>query len=144
VIQSAEPEWHFTPGHCTCPPLVSPQEKSSLGFWERKTAGSQREEVMMSLYAIPSQQEALDETRASAENTRKGTCRFEKNQIGDESYLMDCSAVILDQKTKYMGGPFTISVRKDNFIIAVSGDSQETLIRFANYALRQLPSSRLN
>ena len=139
AIKNDESDWTYTAAHCTCPPLISPQESASLGIWSRRDKKGEIEELIMDIYKIPSVEEAVQFIRGYDSDTYKGPCRVQKYQLGDEASLLDCSAVHISENTKVMGGPIALWLRKDNFLISVNGNSEGTVVRFAKYALRTLP-----
>jgi hypothetical protein len=141
-IKDEDTEWHYIPGHCTCPPLISAQESSSLGTWERKGRKGEVEQVLVWIYQEPTTREAVGWMKTFSELAEKRTCHTEKTKVGDESYLSDCSTEKRDNETKLIGGPIGLWVRKDNFLISVNGNSKETVLGFGRYALRTFPVSR--
>jgi hypothetical protein len=139
AIKNDEADWNYTPGHCTCPPLISPQESANLGIWERRDKKGELEQLIMEIYEIPSVGEAFKFIRGYDSDTYKGPCRVQRYELGDEASLLDCSAVHISENTKVFGGPMVLWLRKDNFLISVNGNSEGTVVRFAKYALRVLP-----
>ena len=91
----------------------------------------------MSIYEIPTQQQAINEIRATSGNVLKGSCA-ESEALGDESYLIDCAAQRGDPGTSVIGGPFSIWTRKDKFLINVNSNTKEVAVRFTKYALANL------
>lgn len=137
AVKAKESGWDFIPGICTCPPMFSGQKSQSVGKWERTIDGGEREVVMMDIYEIDSAEEASEGMRRYDRGELGASCRIEKYRLGDEAYRLFCP----NDPSNTIKVSNSISMRKGNYIIQVAGGDQETVERFAKYALDQLPAN---
>jgi hypothetical protein len=137
AVEAKESGWDFTPGVCTCPPLVKGQRSQSVGTWEREAEGGGREVIFMDVYEIGSAEEAAEWMKGFDRRELGAECRVEKQTLGDEAYRLNCPINPRDT----VKANISISFRKGNYIVEVLGADGETVERFAKYALSRLPAT---
>ena len=133
-IKKQEPGWDYTPGVCTCPPLVAGQLSHDVGTWERELKGGKREVLYMDIYKIATAEEAADWIGKFGRGEMGMVCQISKYELSDEAYILECP----DDPRNTINLRNSIYYRKDNFIVEVRGQSQKTVERFARYALLRL------
>jgi hypothetical protein len=82
AVEAKESGWDFTPGVCTCPPLVKGQKSQSVGTWEREAEGGGREVIFMDVYEIGSAEEAAEWMKGFDRRELGSECRVEKQTLG--------------------------------------------------------------
>lgn len=137
-IKRKEPEWRYTIGFCTCPPLLPSQVANDVAQWDRKRANGTREVVAMQIYTIASRTEAIDFMKKFASGRYQGHSRIYKYQLGDEAFLLDYSDVKTESNV-ILKNPMTLWIRQGNFVIIIYGELPGVVLRFAHYALTNLP-----
>ena len=137
-VKRKEPQWRYLMGFCECPPLLPSQLADDFAEWERKRANGTQERVAMQIYTIASRTEAIDFMKNFASGRYQGHSRMNKYQLGDEAFLLDYSAVNIDPNAN-LKNPITLWIRRDNFVLNIDGELPGTVIRFARYALANLP-----
>jgi hypothetical protein len=131
AIKRKEPGWGYTPGVCTCPPLVRSQLSHDVGIWVRKDEEGNRESISIDIYKIAITEEAVEYMNDIGRGRHGTRCQLEVYELGDEGYVFKCPSSFKS----------VVYYRKGDFIVQVSGDSQDIVERFARYALAGLPAS---
>jgi hypothetical protein len=133
-IKKKEPDWRYVMGFCTCPPLLPSQISDDVADWFRKRVDSTSEQVAMQIYMIGNQKEAVDFMSRFSSGRFRAHSVIHKYELGDEAFLIEYSA-------EDIKNPIQLWMRKDKFVIHIDGALPGTVIRFAQYALKDLPSS---
>jgi hypothetical protein len=137
-IKRKEPEWRYIMGFCTCPPLLPSQVNDDLAVWNRKRANGTRERVGLQIYTIGSRSEAVDFMKNFASGRYRGHSRIYEYQLGDEAFLLDYSDVKTGPNVT-LKNPLSLWIRQGNFVLNIYGELPGTVLRFARYALTNLP-----
>jgi hypothetical protein len=95
----------------------------------------------MQVYTIASRTEAIDFMKKFATGRYQGRSRMQKYQLGDEAFLLDYSDVKTEPNVK-LKNPISLWIRQGNFVINIDGELPGTVLRFARYALTNLPSNQ--
>ena len=133
-IKKKEPDWRYVMGFCTCPPLLPSQIYDDVASWSRGRADSRSEWVAIQIYLIGNKKEAIDFLSRFGSGRARIHSSIQKYELGDEAFLIDKTA----EKT---ANPIEMWMRKDHFIIHIDGSLPGTVIRFAQYTLKDLPVS---
>ena len=138
AVEAKEAGWEFAPAFCTCESLFKTQISHSVGLWERTTQEGERETIQMDIYQVESAKEASEWMRQRYERMESGAiCRDEAVPLGDVAYQTSCP----DDPRNKIRVTTLITLRRGNYIVQVRGGNQETVERFARYALGELPAS---
>ncbi len=92
----------------------------------------------MQIYRIGSQKEISDFMKGFRTQRWTGGARVQKYDLGDEAYLVDDSQKNNGSIVK-IANPVQIWMRKNNLVLNIDGELEGTVIRFAQYALQDLP-----
>ena len=132
-VKKKEPHWRYVMGFCTCPPLLPSQISDDVAVWSRKRVDSTSEWVAMQIYVIGKQEEAIDFVSRFGSGRLRVHSSIQKYDLGDEAFLIS-----YDSSGK-IKNPIQMWMRKDKFIVHIDGALAGTVIRFAQYALQNLP-----
>jgi len=132
-IKKKEPDWRYVMGFCTCPPLLPSQISEDVADWSRKRA-DKSEWVAMQIHLIGNQKEAVEFMSHFSSGRSRAHSVIHKYELGDEAFLIEYSAADIKN-------PIQLWMRKDKFIVHLDGALPGTVIRFAQYALKNLPVS---
>lgn len=133
-IKKKESDWRYGMGFCTCPPLLPSQISDDVADWSRKGVNGKREWVAMQIYVIGNQKEAIDFMSHFSPGRLRARSFEYKYPLGDEAFLIEYSAGDIKN-------PSQMWMRKDKFIVHLDGALPGTVIRFAQYALKDLPTN---
>jgi len=132
-IKKKEPDWRYVMGFCTCPPLLPSQISEDVADWSRKRADGKSEWVAMQIHMIGNQKEAIEFMSSFSSGRFRAHSVIHKYPLGDEAVLIEYSA-------EDIKNPIQMWMRKDKFIVHLDGALPGTVIRFAQYALKNLPT----
>jgi hypothetical protein len=126
VIKSKEPNWHSIRGIQSGRVPRMPSEKILVtSLWERRRKSGKREGVSVNMYEVSSASEAASWLKPISVGDVASGWKSAKYQIGDEAYL-----------SKFRNGRrYSLSFRKDNIVVEVSGESLDSVHRFAQYVV---------
>jgi hypothetical protein len=102
-----------------------------VGSWERKDEEGNREFVDIDIYKIAITEEAVEYMNDIGRGRHGTRCQLGGYELGDGGYVFKCPSSFKS----------VIYYRQGDFIVQVSGDSQDITERFARYALAGLPAS---
>jgi hypothetical protein len=124
TIRSKEPGWKYVRGIQSGRIRLVPSERTLVASsWERQLKGGGRESLYLNIYEVDSPSEAARWLRPISEGKVAAGWRVEKINIADEAYL----------STFRDGRLHSISFRRGNIIVEVSGGSLSAVRRFAPY-----------
>jgi hypothetical protein len=132
-VKKKEPDWRYVMGFCTCPPLLPSQISDDVADWSRKRADGQSEWVAMQIHTIGNQKEAIEFMNQFSSGLSRVHSVIHKYELGDEAFLIEYSAADIKNPTQMW-------MRKDKFIVHLDGALPGIVIRFAQYALKNLPT----
>ena len=126
VIKNREPHWRYIRGVQSGRVPGAPGEKILVtSLWERRRKGGKREAVSVNIYEASSASEAGNRLRPMSAGETAPRWRVEKYPIADEAYI-----------SKYQNGRrYALHFRKDEIVVEVSGESLDSVKRFAQYVL---------
>jgi hypothetical protein len=133
-VKKKEPDWRYVMGFCTCPPLLPSQISDDVADWSRKRADGKSEWVAMQIHMIGNQKEAIEFMNHFNSGRSRAHSVIHKYELGDEAFLIEYSAGDIKNPTQMW-------MRKDKFIVHLDGGLPGTVIRFAQYALKNLPTN---
>jgi hypothetical protein len=133
-VKKKEPDWRYVMGFCTCPPLLPSQISDDVADWSRKRADGKSEWVAMQIHVIGNQKEAIEFMSHFGSGRSRARSVIRKYELGDEAFLIEYSAGDIKN-------PSQMWMRKDKFIVHLDGALPATVIRFAQYALKNLPTN---
>jgi hypothetical protein len=126
MIKNKEPNWRYIRGIQSGRVPKVPSEKILVtSLWERKRKNGKREGVGVNIYEVSSASEAGSWLKPINAGEVASGWRVEKYQIGDEAYL-----------SKFQNGRgYSLQFRKNNIVVEVSGESLDSVKRFAQYVV---------
>ncbi len=126
IIKNKEPNWRYIRGIQSGRVPRVPSEKILVtSLWERKRKNGKREGVSVNIYEVSSVSEAGRWLNPISAGEVTSSWKVEKYQIGDEAYL-----------SKFQNGRrYSLHFRKNNIVIEVSGESLDSVKRFAQYVV---------
>ena len=126
IIKNKEPNWRYIRGIQSGHVPRVPSEKILVtSLWERRRKGGKREGVSVNLYEVSSASEAESWLKPISAGDVALGWKVEKYQVGDEAYL---------SKSRN-GRRFSLHIRKNNIVVEVSGESLDSVKRFARYVV---------
>jgi hypothetical protein len=126
IIENKEPNWRYIRGIQSGRVPRVPSEKILVtSLWERKRKNGKREGVSVNIYEVSSAVEAGSWLSPIKAGEGASGWKVEKYQIGDEAYL-----------SKFQNGRrYSLHFRKNNIAVEVSGESLNSVKRFAQYVV---------
>jgi hypothetical protein len=126
TIKNIEPNWRYIRGIQSGRVPRVPSEKILVtSLWERKRKNGKREGVSVNIYEVSSASEAKSWLNPIGGGEVASGWKVEKYQIGDEAYL-----------SKFQNGRrYSLHFRKNNIVVEVSGESSDSVKRFAQYVV---------
>jgi hypothetical protein len=125
-IKDKEPNWRYIRGVQSGRAPGAPSEKILVtSLWERKRKNGKREGVGVNIYEVSSASEAGSRLKSISAGEVASGWRVEKYQIGDEAHL-----------SKFRNGRrYSLQFRKNNIVVEVSGESLDSVKRFAQHVV---------
>lgn len=126
IIKDKEPNWRYIRGIQSGRVPRVPSEKILVtSLWERKRKDGKREGVNVNIYEVSSASEAGNWLKPISAGDVATGWKVEKYQIGEEAYL-----------SKFQNGrSFSLHIRKNNVVVEVSGESLDSVKRFAQHVV---------
>ncbi len=126
IIKNKEPNWRYIRGVQSGRVPRVPSEKILVtSLWERNRKNGKQEGVSVNIYEVSSASEAGNWLNPIGAGEVASGWKVEEYQIGDEAYL-----------SKFQNGRrYSLHVRKNNIVIEVSGESLDSVKRFAQYVV---------
>ena len=132
IIKGREPYWRYMRGVQSGRVPGVPSEKILVtGLWERRRKGGKREGVGVNIYEVSSAAEAGSWLKPVSAGEVTSRWKVERYPIGDEAYL-----------SRYQSGRrYSLHFRKNNIVVEVSGESLDSVKRFARYVVSGITSN---
>jgi hypothetical protein len=126
IIKSKESNWRYIRGIQSGRVPRVPSEKILVtSLWERRRKGGKREGVGVNIYEVSSAPEAGRWLNPISTGEVASRWEVEKYPIGDEAYLSKAED----------GRRYSLHFRKNNIVVEVSGESLDSVKRFAQHVV---------